>query len=541
MSGKEAWSSRFGVILAVASSAVGLGNFLRFPGMAAQYGGGAFRIAYFVSLLVIGIPVSWAEWTVGRCGGHFGYHSSPGIFHALLRRPWAKYLGAVGFMVPLMVCMYYVYIEAWCLGYAVNALAGNLSAPGMDYREFFATYTGADANGVAIRFGLQDAGLFVVAVIGVNLFFLYRGLSRGIELACRWGMPVLILIAVVIMVRVLTLGTPDPARPGLNVSAALGFMWNPGDILQSLKNPQLWLAAGSQIFFSLSIGLGVIITYASYLRRTDDITLGSLTAVGANEFCEVVLGGLTTVPAAFLFLGAAGVAGQSTFALGFMVLPDVFAHMAGGPVFASLFFVLLFLAAITSSLSILQPTIAFLEEAFRMRRAVSITWLAVLLVAGTGWVWFFSKDLMALDTIDFWVGTVGVYLQGMLIVMLFAWVIGIDKSWRELHRGALLRVPSFFRGILRYVTPLYLVAIFAILTITPDVTMVRAGRGDGVRLRTAGCFSRNSGFRFETVHQTRPKTGFRFETVHGSEPKTGFRLQSMHGSGAETGFRPWTE
>ncbi|RRJ94483.1 sodium:calcium symporter [Opitutaceae bacterium TAV4] len=462
---QEAWSSRFGVILAVASSAVGLGNFLRFPGLAAQYGGGAFMIAYFVSLLVIGIPVSWAEWTVGRHGGHFGYHSSPGIFHALLRRPWAKYLGALGFMVPLMVCMYYVYIEAWCLGYALNALTGNLSEPGMSYKEFFATYTGAGSNGVAIQFGLSDVGLFVVLVIVVNLFFLYRGLSKGIELACRWGMPVLILIAIVIMVRVLTLGTPDATRPELNVLSALGFMWNPGDILQSLKSPQLWLAAGSQIFFSLSIGLGIIITYASYLRKTDDITLSSLTAVGANEFCEVVLGGLTTVPAAFMFLGAAGVAGQGTFALGFIVLPEVFSHMTGGPVFAALFFVLLFLAAITSSLSILQPTIAFLEEAFRMRRVVSITWLATLLVIGTGFVWFFSKDLKALDTIDFWVGTVGVYLQGLLIVILFAWVIGIDKSWREMHRGALLRVPRFFRRVLCYVTPLYLGGIFAIFVL----------------------------------------------------------------------------
>lgn len=462
---KEAWSSHFGAILAVASSAIGLGNFLRFPGLAAQYGGAAFMIAYFVSLLIIGIPVSWAEWTVGRHGGHLGYHSSPGILHALLRRPWAKYLGALGFMVPLMVCMYYVYIEAWCMGYALNAVTGNLSEAGMNYKDFFAIYTGQAANGAAFQFGLREVGLFVALVIGINLFFLYRGLTKGIELACRWGMPVLIIIAVIIMVRVLTLGTPNPEKPDLNVLTALGFMWNPGDILQSLKSPQLWLAAGSQIFFSLSIGLGIIITYASYLRKTDDITLSSLTAVGANEFCEVVLGGFTTVPAAFMFLGAAGVAGQGTFALGFIVLPEVFSHMAGGPVFAALFFVLLFLAAITSSLSILQPTIAFLEEAFRMPRKKSITWLGTLLVIGTGFIWYFSKDLKALDTIDFWVGTVGVYLQGMMIVLLFSWVIGIDKSWREMHRGALLRVPDFFRFVLRYITPLYLGVIFAIFVL----------------------------------------------------------------------------
>jgi SNF family Na+-dependent transporter len=262
---------------------------------------------------------------------------------------------------------------------------------------------------------------------------------------------------------VLTLGTPDPAKPGQNVLAALGFMWNPGDgILASLRNPQLWLAAAGQVFLSLTIGLGIIITYASYLRKTDDVTLGALTAASANEFCEVALGGMITVPAAFIFLGAAGVAGQGTFALGFIVLPEVFADMPAGMLFASAFFVLLFLAAVTSSLSILQPTIAFLEEAFMLRRAVSVSWLALVMVIGTGFVWYFSKDLKALDTIDFWIGNVGVFLQGTIIILLFGWVIGIDNSWREMHRGAALRVPGFFRVVMRYVTPLYLVTIFTL-------------------------------------------------------------------------------
>ncbi|OAM89604.1 sodium-dependent transporter [Termitidicoccus mucosus] len=460
---QEAWTSNLGVIFAVAGSAVGLGNFLRFPGLAAQYGGGAFMIAYFVSLLVIGVPVCWAEWTVGRHGGHHGYHSSPGIFHALLRRRWAKYFGSIGFLIPMLVCMYYVYVEAWCLGYAVNAISGRLSVPGMHYGEFFATYTGANVDGVAVKFGLGDVGIFVVIVLLLNLYLLYRGLSKGIELACRVGMPLLVGLGLILLVRVLTLGTPDPARPGQNVLTALGFMWNPGDsVLASLRNPQLWLAAAGQVFFSLSIGLGVIITYASYLRKTDDVTLSGLTAVSANEFCEVALGGMITVPAAFIFLGAAGVAGQGTFALGFIVLPEVFAHMPAGVLFASAFFVLLFLAAVTSSLSILQPVIAFLEEAFAMRRAVSVSWLALVMILGTGFVWYFSKDLKALDTIDFWIGNVGVFLQGTVIILLFGWVIGIEKSWREMHRGAALRVPGFFRIVMRYITPLYLITIFTL-------------------------------------------------------------------------------
>src|SRR5690606_5470441 len=129
----------------------------------------------------------------------------------------------------------------------------------------------------------------------------------------------------IVLGRVLTLGTPDPAQPEQNVLNGLGFMWNPGDVGTQLLNPELWLAAAGQIFFSLSVGFGVIITYASYLHEKNDVVLSGLTATAANEFCEVALGGLITVPAAFIFLGVAGIAGQGTFGLGFTVLPQVFA------------------------------------------------------------------------------------------------------------------------------------------------------------------------------------------------------------------------
>src|SRR5690606_20734525 len=198
----EAWSSRFGVILAVAGSAVGLGNFLRFPGLAAQYGGAAFMIAYFISLLLIGIPIGWAEWTMGRKGGLAGYHSSPGIFHSIVKHRFGKYLGLLGFIIPVMVYMYYVYIEAWCLGYALNAATGNLSQPGMNYSAFFASFTGAGQDGASIQFGLHDVGLFVVLVYALNFFFIYRGISKGVEIVCKWGMPLLIVIALIILARV---------------------------------------------------------------------------------------------------------------------------------------------------------------------------------------------------------------------------------------------------------------------------------------------------------------------------------------------------
>jgi SNF family Na+-dependent transporter len=457
---KEAWSSRLGVILAVAGSAVGLGNFLRFPGLAAQYGGGAFMIAYFISLLLIGIPICWVEWTLGRHGGRAGYHSTSGIFQVLLSKPYAKYLGVMGFVVPVCVYMYYVYIEAWCLGYALNALTGELSQTGTDYGAFFGRFTGASSDGVALHFGLGDVGIFVLIVYVLNFLFIYRGISKGIETVCKYAMPALILIAIVILVRVLTLGTPDPAKPGQNVVNGLGYLWNPGDIATGLRNPQLWLAAAGQIFFTLSVGFGVIITYASYLQGKDDVVLSGLTASAANEFCEVGLGGLITVPAAFIFLGSAGIVGQGTFGLGFNVLPSVFAHMPGGHIFASLFFLLLFLAAITSSLSMLQPGIAFLEEGLNINRKQSVALLGFVTSIGTLLIWYFSKNLKALDTIDFWVGTVMLFIQATILVIIFAWGMGIEKGWAIAHEGAEMRIPIIYKFIIKYVTPAFLLIIF---------------------------------------------------------------------------------
>ncbi len=457
---KEAWSSRLGVILAVAGSAVGLGNFLRFPGLAAQYGGGAFMIAYFVSLLLLGIPIGWAEWTMGRKGGQAGFHSSPGIFYSIVRHPIGKYLGIFGFIVPVMVYMYYVYIEAWCLGYALNAATGGLSQPGMDYGKFFTQFTGAGQDGASIHFGLHDVGLFVIAVYIFNFYFIYRGINKGVEFVCKWGMPILIVIALVILGRVLTLGTPDPTKPEQNVLNGLGYLWNPKDVAEGLKNPQLWLAAAGQIFFSLSVGFGAIITYASYLKKKDDVVLSGLTAASANEFCEVGLGGLITVPAAFVFLGAAGIAGQGTFALGFNVLPYVFSQMPAGEFFATIFFLLLFLAAITSSLSMLQPGIAFFEEGLGLGRKPAMLILGLITAIGTALVWWFSKDLKVLDTIDFWVGTVCIFIGGAALIIVFAWVIGIDEGFKEAHEGAEMRIPTFYKPIMKYVTPAFLLGIF---------------------------------------------------------------------------------
>lgn len=370
----------------------------------------------------------------------------------------------MGVIIPVMIYMYYVYIEAWCLGYSYYFLTGqlNLGDDVQAYRNFWAQFVGATENGVAFGGGSKGVLIFLLTVFAVNFWLIYRGLSKGIEFFCKYAMPALVLLAIVTLVRVLTLGTPDPSKPEQNILNGLGYMWNPGDVSTQLANPQLWLAAAGQIFFSLSVGFGVIITYASYLTNKDDVVLSGLSATSANEFCEVALGGMISVPAAYVFLGAAGIIGQSTFGLGFNVLPLVFSKMPMPWLFGSVFFFLLFLAAITSSLSMLQPGIAFLEEGLGLNRKQSVSLLGLITSIGCLFVVYNSKDLKALDTIDFWVGTLAIFIMGTILIIVFGWGLGIEKGWKEAHRGAEMQIPGFFKPIIQYVSPLFLLAIFVL-------------------------------------------------------------------------------
>lgn len=473
-SGTDQWASRIGVILAVAGSAVGLGNFLRFPGQAAQNGGGAFMLPYFISLLLLGIPICWAEWAMGRYGGTKGFNSAPGIYSTIWPHRAAKYFGAFALLIPLVIYMYYVFIEAWCLGYAFDYLMGNLqlgSEPAA-YQAHFDQFIGKNANGFIYEGGSNELVFILIGVFILNFVLIYRGISKGIEKFCNIAMPLMAVCALCVLVRVLTLDRDK-------VVAGLGAMWNPNP--EYLWKPSTWLAASGQIFFSLSVGFGIIVNYASYLRRNDDIALSGLTASSVNEFFEVCLGGLITLPAAFIFLGAAATT-QGTFGLGFNALPNVFAVMPGGRFFGFCWFFMLFLAAITSSISMLQPVIAFFEEGLGLRRHASVALLGLVAAFGTAFVMYFSKDMAALDTFDFWVGTMFIFILALVQTIMYGWVLGIDRGNEELHRGAHLRVPYFVQLILKYVTPLYLVAIFIGVCFTQGPNYVETLSQGGVPL-----------------------------------------------------------
>jgi len=479
----ERWGTRLGVILAVAGSAVGLGNFLRFPGQAAANGGGAFMIPYFAALLLVGIPIGWAEWTMGRYGGRKGFHSSVSILGLFGWGAGGRYLGVLGVLIPLAVSYYYTYIEAWCLAYfwefATGGIGIDTAAPIAEQTarasQVYSDMTGLAENGVMTG-GTLETFTFWVLAFSVNIWLVYRGISKGIEKFVSWAMPLMAVCALIVLARVLTLGTPDPAIPEQNVVNGLGYMWNPD--FSALGNAQAWLAAAGQIFFSLSVGFGVIINYASYVKKKDDVVLSGLTASATNELFEVGFGGLITVTAGFVFLGAANMAGAvqgGTFGLGFTTLPVVFAHMGSfGNFIGAVFFFMLFLAAITSSISMYQPSLAFFQESLGWTRKAATTLMVSVCIAGSFLVMYFSRDGLFLSTIDEWVGTFLIFVLAMVQIILFSWVWGVDKGFEEAHHGALMQIPGFYRVIIKYVTPTYLLVIFAFFSVNNLPSWIRA-------------------------------------------------------------------
>lgn len=459
---REHWGSKLGVILAVAGSAVGLGNFLRFPAKAVLNGGGAFLVPYFVAFLLLGIPLVWVEWTMGRLGGQHGHGTAPGMFDAIARRRAWKYIGTIGVLGPFIILIYYMYIESWTLGYTWFSFTGRLFTAGdqSSIKAFLQGYQGVAQNGFFSSVWTAY-GFFLITFV-VNFFFIYRGIQGGIEKLSRWGMPALVLIAILLAIRVLTLGTPDPARPDLSVGNALGFVWNPD--FNALTQAKVWLEAAGQIFFTLSVGIGVILTYASYLKQNDDVALSGLTAASTNEFCEVILGGSIVIPAAFIFLGGIGameVVSGGIFNLGFVTMPMIFEKLPLGFLFCGLWFLLLFIAGITSSVSLILPAVTFLADEFGMTRKRATLILAAIAFAACQPVIFFLSHGF-LDEMDFWAGTFFLVLFGTIEIILFGWVFGIDKAWRELEVGALIRVPGFYKYIIKYVTPIYLLTMLGV-------------------------------------------------------------------------------
>lgn len=456
---KERWTSKLGIILAVASSAIGLGNFLRFPGQAVQNGGGAFMVPYIISFILLGIPVCLSEWIMGRMGGVHG-HSSPNIFRNFLTGVPLRFVSSIGILVPILIYVYYVFVEAWCLAYAIDFLRGaiNLHPAGLikgtpEYTEavvknaniHFSTLTGSTGNGDSFSGNIL---LFTTICFMLNFYLVYRGISKGLEAFAKIAVPVLLVLSLIILGRVLTLD---------GIEKGLGKMWNPD--WSSLLRAEVWIAAAGQIFFSLSVGFGIVLIFSSYLSKKDDVTLSGLSAASLNEFVEIGFGGMITIPIAFIFLGAS-VASFSTFGMGFVAMPVVFSLMPLGQIFGATWFFVLFIAAVTSSVTMIQPGITFLEEGFGFKRRKSVPVLFFVTFCLTLLIVYFNKDFTALDQTDFWVGTFLIYVLATFQVIIYGWVIGVEKGYESGHEGSLLKLPKIFNFVVKFITPTFLICIF---------------------------------------------------------------------------------
>ncbi|KPK98093.1 MAG: sodium:calcium symporter [Omnitrophica WOR_2 bacterium SM23_72] len=457
---RDSWGSRLGIIMAVAGSAVGLGNFLRFPAKVASNGGGAFMIPYFVSLFLLGMPLMWIEWTLGRFGGGFEHGTAPGIFHSIWQKNrFIKYFGAIGIFGPLVIFIYYTYIESWTLAYSAFAIMGKYTriTDQAAMKTFLSGFQGLEKN--EYFSGLGPAYLFFLVTFALNIGVIYYGIRGGIEKLCKWAMPLLFACGILLLVRVVTLGAPDAAKPAWNISNGFGFLWNPD--FSALKSAKVWLEAAGQIFFTLSVGIGVILTYASYLSKGDDVVLSGLTAASTNELTEVILGGSIIIPAAFVFFGPVdiqAIARSGVFNLGFVTMPLILNQLPLAGFFSFIWFFLLFLAGMTSSVSLAQPAVAFLEDEFDIdrKKAVMIFGIVAFLLCQPA-IFFLKNGVV--DELDFWGGTFLLVLFATIETILFAWVFGMEKAWDEIHRGADMQVPKIYKFVIKYITPLFLFTI----------------------------------------------------------------------------------
>ncbi len=459
---RDSWGSRLGVIMAVAGSAVGLGNFLRFPVQAAQNGGGTFMIPYFIALLLVGIPVMWVEWAIGRYGGGFEHSTAPGIFHSLWKKSrFIKYFGIIGIFGPLVILVYYTYIESWTLAYSFFALVQKYSGihDQSSMQAFLRGFQGLEKN----QFFSSIApayGFFVITFV-INMVVLNYGIRGGIERLCKIAMPILFAFAFILAIKVLSLGTPDASKPTWNIMNGLGYLWNPD--FSRLKEAKVWLAATGQIFFTLSVGIGCILTYASYLKKGDDVALSGLSAVSMNEMAEVVLGGSIVIPAAFVFFGPmmmGDIAKSGAFNLGFVTMPLIFGNLPFSELLGFLWFALLFLAGLTSSVSMAIPAVSFLEDEFDLSRKKAVTIFgAVAFILCSLAIFFLGKGVV--DELDFWGGTFCLVVFATVEVILFGWMFGIEKAWEEVHHGADMRIPTIYKYVIKYVTPLFLLIVLA--------------------------------------------------------------------------------
>ncbi|MBU3189816.1 sodium-dependent transporter [Clostridium bowmanii] len=454
---REEWGSKIGMILAMAGNSVGLGNFWRFPYQAAKNGGGAFMIPYVGALILIGIPLMLVEWMMGRLGGRYG-HGTVGFMIYIQSRDKIKprraiILGSICGMivigVTLLVNSYYNHLIGWTLGYAFLSATGGYLDKAVSTGQFFTNYIQNPAY-------VFTFWIISLAVLGLAVT---RGIEKGIESWAKLMMPTLYIFGFILIYKTLTIGSP--VNPDWSAIKGLDYLWTPrwGDL--SFKGA---LAAAGQIFFTLSLGMGIIQNYASYLKSDDDIVASSMTTVSLNEFAEVILGGSIAIPITYAFMGVKGL--SAGVGLSFISLPNIFRVMDGGRVMGTLWFLLLFFAGFTSAIAMYNYLVTILEEGMGMvkKKAALLVFVGYIIVGlpvALEPIITKTAELAYFTELDNWVGTYLLVVMGLIEIIVAGWLMK-ENPVDEMNHGSFWQAPKWmYTVMIRFVTPATIIIILA--------------------------------------------------------------------------------
>ncbi len=439
-SGRDSFTSNIGVIAAAAGSAIGLGNIWRFPYVVGENGGGAFLFIYLGFVLLIGIPVMLSEFTIGRNT----QRNAVGAFLKLKPgKPWFM-IGTMGVVCAFMILAFYAAVSGWTLEYLYQSVTNGFTNKSPEQLNLeFGTFR--SHSGWPVIWFL----IFMALTSGIVM----AGVKNGIEKYTKILMPVLLVILIVLIIRSVTL-------PG--AGEGLAFLFKPDF---SKIRPTTILEALGQAFFSLSIGMGTLITYGSYIQKRDNLGRTAFNVSMADTFIAV-LAGIAIFPAVFAF----GIDPASDEGLVFITLPNIFQQMTGGYVFAILFFILLSVAALTSTISVLEVVVAYMTEELKMNRRVATllasSAISVLGVLAAGsWGWFSGITIAGKNifgVLNWTAANLLLPIGGFFIVIFVGWFMGRNVVKDEIsNQGSLrARFTGIFLFIVRYIAPVAILLVF---------------------------------------------------------------------------------